>query len=524
MKSKLNGLLEIFLYLVIIRHIIALFTAIPQIGMAISGYGSLLVLTWNIVLHVAMIVILLNLLKIKKWALYLFGGVQLFNIIFQSLFFGKDFWQLTIVATILCSVMAALLCLKKDGISAWNLFFPKKEQQLENDQEQDFKILGEEDIKYEENISVKTTEDEIDNSETTNSEIEDLSLDTLPRKEDGSLDYEKMNPIQQFYYTRNTESIEVALKDLNSDIKGLEKVIAKIKKEINSLSGGNRAKLRDSLREEQIKLDELYELRKKFTTNNTNKKGRKIIITISFVFCTLLCIGYIIYNNKEESKSDENIVFNQNEKTDGDEKKKKLNDKYYISARDKVYDKLKSLGLTDSKEDFLKYYDSDVNVRKEAYKRLRENGLTDTEAEFYEYMKPIETATSTYNGEIYEDDLSILYNRLIEKGYTKEELGNKTTFYKRMSDPDNRKILYEYVKERNDFRIGEFDVYEKRILLSLDMRWLYEKLSVEYEIGDYHTFYNKMLQEEKRKLIHKVAIEEGLELGSWEEFNEQFFY
>ena len=43
---------------------------------------------------------------------------------------------------------------------------------------------------------------------------------------------------------------------------------------------------------------------------------------------------------------------------------------------------------TDSKEDFLKYYDSDENVRKRVYQKLREAGLTDSETEFYEYMKP----------------------------------------------------------------------------------------------------------------------------------------
>lgn len=513
---KLNTILEVFLYLVIIRHIIALFTTIPQIGMAISGYGLLLVLTWNIVLHVTMIVILLNLLKIKKWSLYLFGGVQLFNIIFQSLFFGKDFWQLTIVTTILCSVMAALLCLKKDGVSAWNLFFSKKEQPIEDDQEQDFKILGEEDIKYEEKITVKTTDDGSYDTETTNNEVEDLFLDTLPRKEDGSLDYEKMNLIQQFYYTRNTESIKVALKDLNSDITGLEKVIAKIKKEINSLSGGNRIKLRDSLREEQIKLDELYELRKKFTTKDTNKKGRKIIITISFVFFTLLCIGYIIYSKKENTEPNDSSAFSLKGNIQIDKKKKLLENEYYISARDKVYEKLKSLGLEDSKEDFLQYYDNDESVRKDVFKRLREDGLTDTEAEFYEYMTPIKISSN------FEDDLSKLYNRLIEKGYTHSEIGDEITFDKKMLDADNRKILYDYIKGRNDFKIGKFAIYEKRILHSLDMRWLYEKLSVEYELGEYQIFYHKMNKEKKRKVVYKVAIEEGLDIGTWNEFNKKF--
>ena len=62
-----------------------------------------------------------------------------------------------------------------------------------------------------------------------------------------------------------------------------------------------------------------------------------------------------------------------------------------MPIRDKVYDKLKSIGLTDSKEDFFKYYDNDENVRKQAYNKLRDAGLTDSEEDFYEYMKPQQT-------------------------------------------------------------------------------------------------------------------------------------
>lgn len=59
-----------------------------------------------------------------------------------------------------------------------------------------------------------------------------------------------------------------------------------------------------------------------------------------------------------------------------------------MPIRDKVYEKLKSIGLTDSKEDFFNYYDNNENVRKQAYNKLRDAGLTDSEEDFYEYMKP----------------------------------------------------------------------------------------------------------------------------------------
>lgn len=62
-----------------------------------------------------------------------------------------------------------------------------------------------------------------------------------------------------------------------------------------------------------------------------------------------------------------------------------------MPIRDKVYEKLKSIGLTDSKEDFFNYYDNNENVRKQAYNKLRDAGLTDSEEDFYEYMKPQQT-------------------------------------------------------------------------------------------------------------------------------------
>ena len=58
-----------------------------------------------------------------------------------------------------------------------------------------------------------------------------------------------------------------------------------------------------------------------------------------------------------------------------------------MSVRDKVYDKLKSLGLTDSKENFFNYYDNNESVRKNVYNKLKDAGLTDDEQTFYGYMQ-----------------------------------------------------------------------------------------------------------------------------------------
>ena len=109
---------------------------------------------------------------------------------------------------------------------------------------------------------------------------------------------------------------------------------------------------------------------------------------------------------------------------------------------------------------------------------------------------------------------------LIDKGYI---LKYESIFREEMQGKDFRQFLYDYIRYRNDFEIGEYDEYEKRVLRSLDMRWLYNQLSENYDIGDYNIFYEKMMSKEKsRKKIYDVAIEAGLDVGTWDEFNQMF--
>lgn len=60
-----------------------------------------------------------------------------------------------------------------------------------------------------------------------------------------------------------------------------------------------------------------------------------------------------------------------------------------------------------------------------------------------------------------KDNLSSLYNSLIKKGYSTDAIGDEETFRNKMADKQNRKILYDYVVSRGDFRIGDYDRYEK---------------------------------------------------------------
>ncbi|MBQ2979862.1 MAG: hypothetical protein IJE18_07120 [Bacteroidaceae bacterium] len=56
-----------------------------------------------------------------------------------------------------------------------------------------------------------------------------------------------------------------------------------------------------------------------------------------------------------------------------------------------------------------------------------------------------------------------LYDALINKGYTTKNIGDRDTFLNKMQDKGNRRILYDYISKRGDFRIGNYDNYEQRL-------------------------------------------------------------
>lgn len=62
-----------------------------------------------------------------------------------------------------------------------------------------------------------------------------------------------------------------------------------------------------------------------------------------------------------------------------------------------------------------------------------------------------------------KDNLSSLYNGLIKKGYSSDDIGDEATFRNKMADKENRKALYDYVSSRGDFRIGDYESYESRL-------------------------------------------------------------
>lgn len=58
-----------------------------------------------------------------------------------------------------------------------------------------------------------------------------------------------------------------------------------------------------------------------------------------------------------------------------------------------------------------------------------------------------------------------LYTALLGKGYTVEDIGDEATFENNLQDSTKQKELYDYVTERGDFRLGDYESYEQRLAL-----------------------------------------------------------
>ena len=62
-----------------------------------------------------------------------------------------------------------------------------------------------------------------------------------------------------------------------------------------------------------------------------------------------------------------------------------------------------------------------------------------------------------------EQEIKKLYQALIGKGYSTQDLGDEQRFLHMMSDSTNRKQLYDWVSSKGNFRIGDYDTYESRL-------------------------------------------------------------
>lgn len=303
-NNKFNVVLKGFIYLFIGCNAISFLIN----ATVMSHIAMLLAMVYNL----AIIAILLDLLKIKRKSLYQFGILQLCYAILQTLLLNKPIEENLFVAVGICLIMAAMLCLRKDGVSAWQLLLKEDEQALETEQNSSFEskdsIIGDTQIpkvkneasayKSEEPHKGNTIKEDSTNNTKESSPIDEVKntpLSALPYKEDGSIDFENMTIVQQFTYTSETESVEVALIDLEANINALEKSIEKTKNEINSSHMVNRAMMRDSLRKEQTKLEELYELRSKYAPkkNENSKSGLSVLGWLAIILFAICLLSYL---------------------------------------------------------------------------------------------------------------------------------------------------------------------------------------------------------------------------------------
>lgn len=81
----------------------------------------------------------------------------------------------------------------------------------------------------------------------------------FPTKKDGSPDYDAFTPQQAYEYTSRTESPEVALEDLKSDIEESDRNLSSLREQLSSASRGKRISLRDTIRQAEAENQALKE-------------------------------------------------------------------------------------------------------------------------------------------------------------------------------------------------------------------------------------------------------------------------
>lgn len=102
-----------------------------------------------------------------------------------------------------------------------------------------------------------------------------------------------------------------------------------------------------------------------------------------------------------------------------------------------------------------------------------------------------------------KDNLSSLYNALISKGYSTDDLGDENTFRSKMADKNNRKDLYDYVSGRGDFRIGDYDSYENRLTGDIEGNTSKAGPKAQEVVDEYDSFKRANVQNRMQELMRK---------------------
>lgn len=104
---------------------------------------------------------------------------------------------------------------------------------------------------------------------------------SLPKRNDGTIDYKAMTPQQQYEYTSLSESPQTALEDLRADIENKRSEISKSESRIEKASGGERASLRDEIRVKKQELADLEAFYQTVTPDVDSSAEENVILPAS---------------------------------------------------------------------------------------------------------------------------------------------------------------------------------------------------------------------------------------------------
>ncbi len=102
-----------------------------------------------------------------------------------------------------------------------------------------------------------------------------------------------------------------------------------------------------------------------------------------------------------------------------------------------------------------------------------------------------------------DNEVKKLYYALLGKGYSTADLGDEETFRTKMSDKNNRKELFDRVASKGNFRLGDYDTYERRLCGTVADKSLCQE---QFKISD------------NLKKVYDTLLSEGFELPKYEEF------
>lgn len=375
--KELNPVLKIILFLAIIRNGIAIFTELVKLSAPVL-YDST-ISAYNVIMHIVMVVILVYILKVKRWALTAFFIAQLIGTVACIMIDTNKAATFIIVALALTGFISILLFLKRNGVSGWSLFYGKKDKsniipnnKIENDTHYhyDLDTTGKDIIADSASSNTTALEEKIVEDENQLNDIETV-ISSIPRKEDGSIDYEAMDICQQFEYISVTESKEVAIKDLKKEISIRKREVKKLNHELLSMTGGKRTEQRDVIREKENEIQTMESLLPE-SYKQQRVLRRNVIIPICIILAIIISISsYTMYSNYRE------------------------------------------------KQDIATY-------KLSIYKDIRKNGYKDSYGEYTEYLKSPMRKYLIYNYLKFKIEQSLSYNEFASKlGYNNSNLAQE---------------------------------------------------------------------------------------------------